>query len=154
MRTLRLLSATAAILLLGAGAVSAQGMKTNDTSGVPAAQQNAPPEKMMPAGKSDQIKAPEKTGQATPTAPVSGDKQLTTDKGAPTGAAAKDATKGSADAAPSADVKSTRTARHGHDGGRYASSRRGPLYDSYRGDFGDRGCRHHRHHGWTPWLWC
>jgi hypothetical protein len=32
MRTLRLISTTAAILLLGAGAVSAQGMKTNETA--------------------------------------------------------------------------------------------------------------------------
>jgi hypothetical protein len=42
MRTLRLISTAAAILLLGAGAVSAQGMKTNETPSAPAAQQNAP----------------------------------------------------------------------------------------------------------------
>ena len=70
MRNLRLISTTAAILLLGAGAVSAQNtIKTDETPGAPAAQQNAPPEKIAPAAKSDPIKAPEKTGQAVPTAP-------------------------------------------------------------------------------------
>ena len=108
MRTLRLISTTAAILLLGAGAVSAQGMKTDETPGAPAAQQNAPPEKMAPAAKSDQIKAPEKTGQAAPTTPESSNKPQTTDKGAPAGAAAKV----SSDADGSAGVKSKRTARH------------------------------------------
>jgi hypothetical protein len=107
MKPLRLISATAAILLLGAGAVSAQGMKTDQTSGVPAAQQNAPPEKLAPAGKSDKINAPEKTGQAAPTTPESDNKQ-TTDKGAPAGTAAI----GSSDHDGSADVKSKRTERH------------------------------------------
>lgn len=145
--SLRLISTTAAILLLGAGAVSAQGMKTDETSGAPAAQQNAPPEKIAPAGKSDQIKAPEKTGQAAPTLPDSANKQQTTDKGAPAGVAAK----GSSDANGSTGVMSKRTARHV--GARYASGRHGPLYNSYRGDFGYRGCRHHSHR-WMPWLWC
>src|SRR4029077_4867002 len=107
MRTLRLISTTAAILLLGAGVVSAQGMKTNETPSVPALQQNAPAEKMAPAGKPAKIKAPEKSGKAAPKAPESGNKQLTTDKGTPAGAAAK----GSSDANGSADVKSKRTAR-------------------------------------------
>jgi hypothetical protein len=148
MRNLRLISTTAAILLLSAGAVSAQGMKTDSTTAVPAAQQNAPAEKMAPAGKSDQIKTPDKLGQAAPIAPKS-DKQLTTDKGAPAGAAAK----ASSDATGSAGMKSERMARHG--GARYASGHRGPLYDSYRGDAGYRDCRGHRHsHSWTPWLWC
>jgi hypothetical protein len=145
MRTLRLISTTAAILLLGAGAVSAQGMKTNETPSVPALQQNAPAEKMAPAGKSDQIKAPEKIGQAAPKATESGNKQQTTDKGTPAGAAAK----GSSDANGSADVKSKRTARHV--GARYAGRHHGPLYNSYRGDRGYYGCRRH---SWTPWLWC
>ena len=74
MRTLRLISTAAAIVLLSAGAVSAQGTKTDQTPGVPAAQQSAPAEKMAPALKSDQSKAPEKTGQAAPTAPVSDNK--------------------------------------------------------------------------------
>jgi len=147
MRTLRLISTTAAILLLGAGAVSAQGMKTNETSGAPAAQQNAPAEIMAPAVKSDKSKMPEKTGQAAPTASKSDNKQQTTDKGAPAGAVAK----GSSEANGSTDVKSKRTSRHV--GARYAGRHNGSLYNSYRGDHGYRGCRGHGH-SWTPWLWC
>jgi len=143
MRTLRLISTTAAILLLGAGAVSAQGMKTDQTAGAPAAQQNAPAEIMAPAVKSDQSKAPEKTGQATPAAPTS--KQQTTDKGAPAGATAKE----SSDANGNADVKSKRTERHV--GGRYAGYHHGPLYNSYRGNGWYHGCHRHR---LMPWLWC
>jgi hypothetical protein len=150
MRALRLISTTAAILLLGAGAVSAQGMKNDETTAAPAAQQNAPPEKMAPAAKSDPIKAPEKSGQAVPAAPTSSNNQQTTDKGAPASPTAKDAmAKDSSDANGNADVKSKRTARHY--GGRYAGYRHGPLYDSYRGDRGYRGCHHHR---LMPWLWC
>jgi hypothetical protein len=150
MRALRLISTTAAILLLGAGAVSAQGMKNDETQVAPAAQQNAPPEKMAPAAKSDPIKAPEKSGQAVPAAPTSSNNQQTTDKGAPASPTAKDAmAKDSSDANGNADVKSKRTARHY--GGRYAGYRHGPLYDSYRGDRGYRGCHHHR---LMPWLWC
>jgi hypothetical protein len=137
MRALRLISTTAAILLLGAGAVSAQGMKNDVTPGAPAAQQNAPPEKIAPAGKSDQIKVPEKA--------QSDSNPQTTDKGAPAG----DAAKVSSDTDHSTDVKSKRTARHF--GGRYAGGHRGPLYDSYRGNWGYRGC--HRH-SLMPWLWC
>ena len=144
MRTLRLISTAAAIMLLGAGAVLAQDTKTDQMSGVPAAQQGAPAEKIAPAVKSD--KAPEKTGQTAPIAPESNDKSQAMDKGAPAGVAAK----GSSDAQGSADVKSKRTARHG--GARYAG-RHGPFYDSYRGDPGYYGCRHHRH-GWLPWLGC
>jgi uncharacterized lipoprotein YajG len=70
MRTLRLISTTAAILLLSAGAVSAQGMKTNETPSAPAAQQNAPAEIMAPAVKSDKSKTLEKTGQAAADAEV------------------------------------------------------------------------------------
>jgi hypothetical protein len=143
MRNLRLISTAAAVLLLGAGAVSAQGMKNDETPAAPAAQQNAPPEKIAPAAKTDPIKAPEKSGQAAPAAPTS--KQQTTDKGAPAGATAKD----SADATGNADVKSKRAERHV--GARYARGYRGPLYNSYRGDPGYRGCHHH---GFLPWLWC
>ena len=134
MRTLRLISTTAAILLLSAGVVSAQGMKTNETPSAPAAQQNAPAENLATAVKSDQIKTPEKTGQAAPTVPESDNKQQTTDKGAPAGAAAN----GSSEASGSADVKSKRTARHV--GARYAGRHHGPLYNSYRGDHGYRDC--------------
>jgi hypothetical protein len=147
MRTLRLISAAAAILLLSAGAVSAQGMKANETSGAPAAQQSAPAEIMAPAVKSDKIKAPEKTGQAAPIAPKSDNKQQTTDKGAPAGTVAK----GSSEANGSTDVKSKRTSRHV--GARYAGRYHGPLFNSYRDDRGYRGCRGHGH-SWTPWLWC
>ena len=145
MRTLRLLSTTAAILLLGTAIVSAQGIKTDQPSGVPAAQQNAPAEKMAPSVKSDQLKVPDKTGQAAPIASKSDNKQQTTDKSASVSGAAK----GSADG--SASATSTRTERH--NGVRYASRRHGPFYDSYRGNFDNRGCRS-RHHTWTPWLWC
>ena len=154
MKTLRLISAAAALVLLSAGTVSAQDTKTDQTPGasaaqqsVPAAQQSAPADKMAPAVKSDRT-VPEKTGQATPTAPESNNKQQMTDKGAAAGAAAK----GSSDAQGSADVTSRRTAHHG--GAHYAARRHGPFYDSYRGDRGYYGCRHHYHHGWLPWLGC
>jgi len=142
------------MLLLGAGAVSAQGMKTDQTPGVPAAQQNAPAEKMAPAVKPDQSKAAEKTGQAAPIAPVSDNKLQATNKNAPAGATAKVST----DAASGTDVKSKRMARHGgrHVGIRYAGRHHGPLYNSYRGDHGHRGYRgcRGRGHSWKPWLWC
>jgi hypothetical protein len=146
MRTLRLIPTAAAILLLSAGAVSAQGMKTNETPSAPAAQQNAPAEIMAPAVKSDKSKTLDKTGQAAPTAPASDNKQQTTDKGAPPGAAAKGSS-----ANGSTDVRSKRSARHV--GARYAGRHHGPLYNSYRGDRGYRGCRGYGH-SWTPWLWC
>jgi hypothetical protein len=145
MRSLRLISTTAAILMLSAGVVSAQSIKTDETPGAPAAQQTAPAENVAPAVKSDQIKTPEKTGQAAPTA--SDNKQQTTEKAAPATAAAK----GSADANDSAVVKSKRAERHG--GARYASRHYEPLYNSYRGDYGYRGCHRHRHH-WMLWLGC
>lgn len=125
MRQLRLLSGTAAILLLSVCAVSAQGMKTNEPTGTPpAAQQNAPPEKMAPALKSD--------------------KQVTTDKGAST----SDVARSSSDAGRTAHNGHRR-----HFAGRYEGSRNGPLYDSYRSHRGDRGCRDHGHR-WTLGLWC
>ena len=148
MRTPRLISTTAAILLLGAGAVSAQNIKTDQTPGAPAAQQNAPPEKIAPAAKSNPIKAPEKTGQTVPTAPQSANKQQTTDKAAPAGDAAK-----VSGADRSTDVKSKRTARHvGARYAEYAGGHHGPLYNSYRGDRGYGGCR--GRHSWMPWLGC
>jgi hypothetical protein len=145
MRTIRLISATAAILLLGAGALSAQNVKPDETTpGAPAALQNAPPEKIAPAAKSDPIKAPEKTGQAVPTAPQSTNKQQTTEKAAPSA----DTGKVSSDA-DGTNVKSKRTARHV--GARYAAGHHGPLYNSYRGNRGYRGCHHH---SLMPWQWC
>jgi hypothetical protein len=77
MRNLRLISTTAAILLLGAGVVSAQTVKTDEAPApAPTAQQNAPAETVAPALKSSQIKTPETTGQAAPTAPEADKKQL------------------------------------------------------------------------------
>jgi hypothetical protein len=148
MRQLRLLSTTAAILLLGVCAVSAQDGKTNNTTGTPpAVQQSAAPQKMTPAAKSDQGNTPDKIGQAAPAAPKSD--KLTTDKGASAGAV----NKGSADA-NGVDTKTARTAHSGHRrhfAGRYDGY--GPLYDSYGGHRGYRGCRDHGHR-WTLGLWC
>jgi hypothetical protein len=144
MRTL-LISTTAAILLLGAGAVSAQNIKTDETPGAPAAQQNAPAGNMAPALKSDQMKTPEKTGQAKPAAPDN--KQQATNKGAPASTVAK----GSSEANGSVVVKSKRAERHG--GARYASRHHGPLYNSYRGDHGYGDCHRHRD-SWMFWLGC
>lgn len=111
MKTLRLLSTTAAVLLLGAGAVSAQGMKNDEAPGrTPSAQQNAPAEKVAPALKSGQRMAPETTGQAAE--PGSDKKQLKTqkmDKDAPAAPAAK----GSSDADGNANVKSKSTSESG-----------------------------------------
>jgi len=101
MRNLRLLSTTAAILLLSVGVVSAQGVKTDEA---PAAQQKAPAEKMAPALKSDQ-RAPETTGQAMPKSENKPMESQTMGKGAPTGAAAKDST--SAEGSTSDKAKST-----------------------------------------------
>jgi hypothetical protein len=155
MRQLRLLSTTAAILLLSVCAVSAQDVKTNETTGAPpAAQQNAPPEKMAPALKSDQTKVPDKIGQAAPVAPKSD--KLATDKGTATGAVAKGSSDSSSDANSSVDTKSARTAHNGHRrhfAGRYEGGRNGPLYDSYGSHRGYRGCRD-RGHSWTLGLWC
>ena len=138
-----LISTTAAILLLSAGVVSAQSTKTDGTPGTPAAQQNAPAGNMAPAVKPDQIKTPEKTGQATPT--VSDNKHQATNKGAPASAVAK----GSSEAHGSAVMKSKRAERHG--GARYASRHHGPLYNSYRGDHGYGDCYRH---SWMSWLGC
>jgi len=67
MKTARLLSTVAATLLLTAGAASAQQLKKDEAPArAPAAQQNAPAEKVAPGMKSGQIKAPETTGQASP----------------------------------------------------------------------------------------
>jgi hypothetical protein len=145
MRTLRLISTTAAILMLSAGIVSAQGIKTDGAPGAPAAQQNAPAQNMAPAVKSDQIKTPENAGQATSTVPDN--KQQATNKGEPASAASK----GSLGGTGGAVVKSERTEHHG--GARYASRHHGPLYNSYRGGHGYRNCHRHRH-SWMPWIGC
>ena len=129
MRNLRLLSTTVAILLWSAGAVLAQGVKTDPTPGAPAVQPgssalpNAPAEKMAPPPlKSD----PGLTGAAAPTAP-------------------KSVVKGSTGVADSADVKSKRTVRHVR--ARYAGGHH--LYNSYRGHRGYGRCRG----SWMPMCW-
>ena len=79
MRNLRLISTTAAILLLGVSAVSAQSVKTDEIpANAPAAQQNTPAEKVTPALKSEQRKAPKTTEQAAPTTSASDKKKSKT----------------------------------------------------------------------------
>src|SRR5450755_3544925 len=110
MRKARLLSTVAATLLLSVGVASAQTMKNDEAPArAPAAQQNAPAEKVAPAVKPGDQKAstkkgPETIGQA-PKAPESDKSEMkksqTMDKASPAGPAAK----GSSDANGSADVK-------------------------------------------------
>lgn len=75
MRKMKLLSTVAMALLLGAGAASAQGMGKEPPERAPAAQQNAPAEKVAPSLKADERKSPQTTGQAAPDskAPGKGD---------------------------------------------------------------------------------
>ena len=108
MKNARLLSTVAATLLLAVGAASAQDVKKDEAPArAPAAQQNAPAEKVAPAMKpgaqnaQGKKKPPETTGQAP-----EGDRTKASDKGAmdnkkDKGAAAK----GSSDANGSGDVK-------------------------------------------------
>ena len=111
MRNLRLISTTAAILLLGVGAVSAQTMKTDEMPApAPAAQQSAPAEKVAPALKSGQLKAPETTGQTTQTAPEADKMQLMQLKSQTMDAPAGAAVKGSSDANGSATGKNKNSA--------------------------------------------
>ena len=148
MRNLRLISTTAAVLLLGVGAVSAQSMKTDGTpTNAPAAQQTAPAETVAPAPKSDQRKAPETTGQAAPTAPQAAKEQpkSQTMDNAPAGAAAK----GSSDVNASANVKNRNRAAEGKRGiNAQASADEGAVGGPNRVSH-----RHYRHyhyrHCWT-----
>jgi hypothetical protein len=136
MRNLRLISTTAAILLLSAGAASAQTMKTDET---PA---KAPAELMAPAVKSEQRKAPETTGQAAPTAPAAAKEQpkeqpkSRTMDNAPAGAT----TKGSSDANDSMNVKKKNRAAEGKRG----TSAQASVDDSAVG--GRVSHRHYRHY--------
>ena len=70
MRKAKLLSTVAVALLLSAGVASAQGMSKDTPERAPAAQQNAPAEKVAPSVKGGEQKAPQTTGQATPDAEV------------------------------------------------------------------------------------
>lgn len=91
MRKLRLLSTAAAIALLGAGIATAQEMKKDETPArAPAAQQNAPAEKVAPAQKiapalKSERKTPETTGQAPPSSDKSEMKERTQGKRGPAG---------------------------------------------------------------------
>lgn len=70
MRTSQLLSATAAIVLIGGGIAAAQGMKSDERpSRPPAAQQHAPAEKVAPPVAQHPAKAPETTGQGNAMSP-------------------------------------------------------------------------------------
>jgi hypothetical protein len=64
----KLLSTVAAVLLMSAGAASAQGMNKEAPQQAPAAQQNAPAEKVAPSIEGGEHKAPQTTGQAAPDA--------------------------------------------------------------------------------------
>jgi uncharacterized protein DUF1236 len=77
-RKMKLLSTVAMALLLGAGAASAQGMGKEPPERAPAAQQNAPAEKVAPSLKADERKSPQTTGQATPDSKGSGKGHETT----------------------------------------------------------------------------
>jgi hypothetical protein len=112
MKNARLLSTVAATLLLAVGATSAQDVKKDEAPArAPAAQQNAPAEKVAPAmnpgaHNAGGQKAPETTGQAPESGKTKASDKGAMDKGAmdnkkDKGAAAK----GSSDANGSADVK-------------------------------------------------
>ena len=65
MKKLHLLATVATTLLLAAGTASAQMKKDEAPQRAPAAQQNAPAEKIAPSMKAGERKTPETTGQAT-----------------------------------------------------------------------------------------
>jgi hypothetical protein len=97
----RLLSTVAATLLLAAGVASAQDMKKDEAPArAPAAQQNAPAEKIAPAVKPSDKKAGVKPSETTGQAPkaLDADKTHATDKGAMD----KDATGKPSDKVPAA----------------------------------------------------
>ena len=69
MRVIRLLSTTAAIVLISGGIAAAQGTKKDETPApAPSAQQRAPAEKVAPPMAQHPAKARETTGQASPNA--------------------------------------------------------------------------------------
>jgi len=141
MKNLRLISTTAAILLLGVGAVSAQTMKTDEAPAkAPAAQQNAPAEIVAPAPMSEQRKAPETTGQAAPTAPTAptAAKEQPKTMDAPTGTAVK----GSSDTNGSMNVKNKNRAAMGKRGTNAQAS----VDDGAVGGPNRVSHRHYRHY--------
>lgn len=78
MRKTKLLSTVAMALLLGGGAASAQGMGKEPPERAPAAQQNAPAEKVAPSIKAGEQKSPQTTGQAAPDSKATGRAHETT----------------------------------------------------------------------------
>ena len=78
MRKTKLLSTVAMALLLGGGAVSAQGMGKEPPERAPAAQQSAPAEKVAPSIKAGEQKSPQTTGQAAPDSKATGKGHETT----------------------------------------------------------------------------
>ena len=72
MRKTKLLSTAAMALLLGGAAASAQGMGKEPPERAPAAQQNAPAEKVAPSIKAGEQKSPQTTGQAAPDSKATG----------------------------------------------------------------------------------
>jgi hypothetical protein len=128
MRKARLLSTVAATLLLSVGVASAQTMKNDEAPArAPAAQQNAPAEKVAPTLKPGDQKAstkkgPETIGQA-PKAPESDKSEMkksqTMDKATPAAKGSSDAnggpnksksTNSTAESAPGAATPSTKSA--------------------------------------------
>ncbi len=134
-RKAKLLSNVAVALLLSAGVASAQGMSKDTPERAPAAQQNAPAEKVAPSVKSEQ-KAPQTTGQATPDAKSGKAKETTgqaprsdaDDKAqAPSRAMDNDKKSGAADG--KSDSKSDSNPTSGHEASKMSriAVRRNPL---------------------------
>jgi uncharacterized protein DUF1236 len=119
MRKLRPLAIVAAVVLIGTAAASAQNIKNDEAPGrAPAAQQNAPAEKIAPSIKRGEQKAgakqkaPETTGQAPKASDA--DKTRATEKGDTDKSMEKGrAPKGSSDMKRSPDKKSSSDAGGG-----------------------------------------
>ncbi len=82
MKTLRLLSTTAAVVLLGGGLALAQDVKKEGAAPAPAAQQNAPAEKIGPSLKAGKEKA-EQDNAKSAAEPKAAPKAETTGQAAP-----------------------------------------------------------------------
>jgi hypothetical protein len=110
MNRARLLSTAAAVLLFAAGTAPAQEMKkTDNPAPAPAAQQNAPPEKIAPNMKAGEKNAethkpPETTGQAPNAADAGKGSGGSTDANGTLGTKPKSATTGQGAAAGSAKL--------------------------------------------------
>lgn len=103
MRKTKLLSTVAMALLLGVGTASAQGMSKEQPERAPAAQQNAPAEKVAPSIKTEEHKSPQTTGQATPDSKATGKAPETTGQSPKSQATDKPADKSSAPSGKSSE---------------------------------------------------